>query len=221
MPLLPFARAEGGLAKIIKNLKGPPILWCLPIAPYPQRLTHALHALTKVCSRRVAKHSLTRTRIAPTQSSTLALPSHSVRLNRVCTSSIKLRRNFIRLTLMRLLPTSTPNDSSHPPGMTWRVVCMVCTSCSSNPGRRQPLTLGRLDFLACGTNQSKNIAKKAHRTSPGPSHYAPNQVRSGVKSEVAHLWARWLHNPCRLGDPLRYRAGGKTRSGPLVGKVAT
>ena len=38
---------------------------------------------------------------------------------------------------------------------------------------------------------------------------------------MAHLWARWLHNPCRLGDPLRFRAGGRIRSGPLVGKVAT
>ena len=38
---------------------------------------------------------------------------------------------------------------------------------------------------------------------------------------MAHLWARWLRNPCRLGDPLRFRAGGKIRSGPLVGKVAT
>ena len=45
--------------------------------------------------------------------------------------------------------------------------------------------------------------------------------KRGAKSEVAHLWAMWLHNPCRLGDPLRLRAGGKIRSGRLVGKVAT
>ena len=43
----------------------------------------------------------------------------------------------------------------------------------------------------------------------------------GAKSEVAHLWARWLRTPCRLGDPLRFSAGDKIRSGPLVGKVAT
>ena len=43
----------------------------------------------------------------------------------------------------------------------------------------------------------------------------------GAESEVAHCWARWRHNPCRLGDPLRFRAGDKMRSGPLVGKVAT
>ena len=49
----------------------------------------------------------------------------------------------------------------------------------------------------------------------------PHRCRAGGKSEVAHLWAKWLRHPCRLGDPHRCRAGGKIRSGPLVGKVAT
>ena len=49
----------------------------------------------------------------------------------------------------------------------------------------------------------------------------PSTLERGTKSEVAHLWARWLRNPCRLGDPLCFRAGDKIRSGPLVGKVAT
>ena len=49
----------------------------------------------------------------------------------------------------------------------------------------------------------------------------PTAAERGGKSEVAHLWAKWLHHPCRLGDPHRFRAGGKIRSGPLVGKVAT
>ena len=49
----------------------------------------------------------------------------------------------------------------------------------------------------------------------------PTAAERGAKSEVAHLWARWLRHPCRLGDPHRFRAGGKIRSGPLVGKVAT
>ena len=43
----------------------------------------------------------------------------------------------------------------------------------------------------------------------------------GGISKVAHLWARWLHNLCRLGDPLRFGAGDIIRSGPQVGKVAT
>ena len=49
----------------------------------------------------------------------------------------------------------------------------------------------------------------------------PTAAERGAKSEVAHLWAQWLGHPCHLGDPHRFRAGGKIRSGPLVGKVAT
>ena len=49
----------------------------------------------------------------------------------------------------------------------------------------------------------------------------PSASKRGTKSEVAHSWARWLRHPCRLGHPHRYRAGGKIRSGPLVSKVAT
>ena len=49
----------------------------------------------------------------------------------------------------------------------------------------------------------------------------PSTTKRGAKSQVAHLWARWLRFPCRLGDPLRYRAGGKIRRGQLVGIVAT
>ena len=49
----------------------------------------------------------------------------------------------------------------------------------------------------------------------------PTASERGAKSEVAHLWAKWLRHPCRLGDPHRFRAGGKIRSGPLVGKMST
>ena len=42
-----------------------------------------------------------------------------------------------------------------------------------------------------------------------------------AESEVAHKWARWLYNPCRLGGPNRFRAGGSISGGPQVGKVAT
>ena len=38
---------------------------------------------------------------------------------------------------------------------------------------------------------------------------------------MAHKWAKWLPHPCRIGDPRRFKAGGKIRSGPQVGKVAT
>ena len=49
----------------------------------------------------------------------------------------------------------------------------------------------------------------------------PTASEQVEKSEVAHKWAKWLRHPCRLGDPHRFRAGGKIRSGPQVGKVAT
>ena len=49
----------------------------------------------------------------------------------------------------------------------------------------------------------------------------PTAAEPGARSEVAHLWAKWLRHPCRVGDPHRLRAGGKVRSGPQVGKVAT
>ena len=39
----------------------------------------------------------------------------------------------------------------------------------------------------------------------------PTASERWAKSEVAHTWARWLHHPCRLGDPHRFKAGGKIR----------
>ena len=50
---------------------------------------------------------------------------------------------------------------------------------------------------------------------------SPTAAERGAKSEVAHKWAKWLPHPCRIGDPHRFRAGGKTRGGPQVGKLAT
>ena len=32
----------------------------------------------------------------------------------------------------------------------------------------------------------------------------------GAELEVAHLWARWLHNPCRLGGSPPLQSGGQT-----------
>ena len=41
----------------------------------------------------------------------------------------------------------------------------------------------------------------------------PTASERGAESEVAHKWARWLHNPCPLRGPHRFKAGGKIRSG--------
>ena len=75
-------------------------------------------------------------------------------------------------------------------------------------------------FRAGGKIRSGPLVSKV-ATSPLPSRGSPPLQSGGGKSEVAHLWAKWLPHPCRLGDPHRFRAGGKIRSGPLVGKVAT
>ena len=49
----------------------------------------------------------------------------------------------------------------------------------------------------------------------------PNSAERGGQCVVAHGWAEWLHNPCRLGDPQLFRAGMKMCGCPLVGGVAT
>ena len=71
-----------------------------------------------------------------------------------------------------------------------------------------------------GQNQKWHINGQGGYITPAASGI-PAASERGAKSEVAHKWARWLHHPCRLGDPHRFRAGGKIRSGPQMGKEAT
>ena len=82
------------------------------------------------------------------------------------------------------------------------------------PSRGSPL------LQSGGLNQQWPTCAQGGYITPAASGI-PSASERRAKSKVAHLWARWLHNPCRLGDPLRFRAGGKIRNGPLVGKVAT
>ena len=46
-----------------------------------------------------------------------------------------------------------------------------------------------------------------------PSRGSPT-LQSG---DGAHKVPKWLHNPCRLEGPRRFRVGDKIRSGPQVG----
>ena len=85
----------------------------------------------------------------------------------------------------------------------------------------QPCRLGDpLRFRAGGQNQKRPINGQGGYISLAASGI-PTASKRGAKSEVGHQWARWLRNPCRLGDPHRFGAGGKIRSGPSMGKVAT
>ena len=50
----------------------------------------------------------------------------------------------------------------------------------------------------------------------------PTASERGTESEVAPKWARWLHNPCRLGGPHRFKAGNlnKKKSRPITTALA-
>ena len=71
-----------------------------------------------------------------------------------------------------------------------------------------------------GQNQKWPISGQSGYLTPAVSGSPPAAER-GAKSEVAHKWANWLPHPCRIGDPHRFRAGGKIRNGPQVGEMAT
>ena len=76
-------------------------------------------------------------------------------------------------------------------------------------------------FRAGGTKKSgPQVGKVAGYITPA-AWGVPTASERGAESQVAHKWARWLHNPCHLGGPHRFRAGGRIRGGPKVGKVAT
>ena len=48
----------------------------------------------------------------------------------------------------------------------------------------------------------------------------PTASQRGAESELAHKCPRWLHNPCRVGGPRRFRARGIIRGSLQVGRVA-
>ena len=85
---------------------------------------------------------------------------------------------------------------------------------SSLPYRGSPPLQSR------GQNQKWPTSGQSGYLTPAVSE-SPTAAQRGAKSEVAHKWAKWLPHPCGIGDPHRFRAGGKIRSGPQVGKVAT
>ena len=49
----------------------------------------------------------------------------------------------------------------------------------------------------------------------------PTASEPGAESEVPRKWARWLHNPSRLGGFHRFTPGGGITGAPQGGKVAT
>ena len=73
-----------------------------------------------------------------------------------------------------------------------------------------------------GGGQNQSWATSGQRGYITPAAWGvPTALERGAESEVAHKWATWLHNPCRLGGPHRLKAWGRIRGGPQVAKVAT
>ena len=96
-----------------------------------------------------------------------------------------------------------------------------CLAHISNEMATSPLPYrGSPPLQSGGQNQKWPTSGQSGYLTPGISGI-PTASERGAKSEVAHKWAKWLPHPCRIGDPHRFRAGGKIRSGPQVGKVAT
>ena len=85
---------------------------------------------------------------------------------------------------------------------------------------RQPLPPGGSPPLQTGGQNQKWPTSGQGGYITHAAFGVPSASDRGTKSEVAHKWARWLHNLCRLWGPLRFKAGDKVRSGPQVGKVA-
>ena len=46
--------------------------------------------------------------------------------------------------------------------------------------------------------------------------WVPTTSERGAQSDVANKWAGWLHNPCPLAGPQRFRAGDRISRGPQV-----
>ena len=79
---------------------------------------------------------------------------------------------------------------------------------------------GAPPLQSAGQNQKWPTSGQIGYLTPAVSG-SPTAAERGAKSEVAHKWANWLPHPCRIGEPHHCRAGGKIRSGPQVGKLAT
>ena len=82
-----------------------------------------------------------------------------------------------------------------------------------NVARSPVLPRGSPPLQNGGQNQKWHINGQGGYVTPAASGI-PTASKRGAKSEVAHKWARWLHHPCHVRDPQRFKAGGKIRSGP-------
>ena len=94
----------------------------------------------------------------------------------------------------------------------------IATAAERGGGNQKWPTCGQSGYVTPAVSGIATAAKRGgnqKRPTYGQSGYVtpavsgiPTAGERGGKSEVAHLWAKWLRHPCRLGDPHRCRAGG-------------
>ena len=92
-------------------------------------------------------------------------------------------------------------------------------STSGPVGYITPAAWGVPTALERGTGSE--VAHKWARWLHNPCRLGvPNTSEWGTESAVTHKWARWRHNTCRLGSPHRFGVGGTIKSGPQMGRLA-
>ena len=80
-----------------------------------------------------------------------------------------------------------------------------------------PAALGVATALERGAESE--VAHKWARWLHNPCRLGgPHRFKAGAEPEVAHKWARWLHNPYCLGGPHRFRAGARNHRWPTSGE---
>ena len=91
-------------------------------------------------------------------------------------------------------------------------------------------TCGRIGYITPAVWGVHNALERGTKSELGPhvgglaipsllSGASPTLHNGGQNQNWAHMWADWLHHPCRLGGPQLFRAGDKIRIGPTCGKL--
>ena len=112
-------------------------------------------------------------------------------------------------------PKANGAMSRYPPASTLKALWGPCAR-----DKKQKYLVLDPNFKAGARNQKWPTSGQSGYLNPAVSGI-PTASERGAKSKVAHKWAKWLPHPCRIWDPHRFRAGGKIRSGPQVGKMLT
>ena len=69
-----------------------------------------------------------------------------------------------------------------------------------------------------GPDQKWPINGQGGYITPGALGIPTASKWGGAKSEAAHKWARWLHNPCRLRGSPPLQSGGPDQKWPINGQ---